>query len=151
MHSEELLGPWLAPLRKQIPDLDAVDVHTRVGLADPAALLATEQEPPRVARARQRARRRVPVEGADGYRDPNQRVLELVRHSARRVQAFARLDPADDLVVAATVARTPAVARPPSQRSDERVAVAVVQRPRQFVVQCLEPSSATARAAVLGW
>jgi hypothetical protein len=54
------------------------------------------------------------------------------------MQAFARLDPADALVVAATVARTPAVARPPSQRSDERVAVAVAQRPRQFVVQCLE-------------
>jgi hypothetical protein len=44
IYSEQLIEPWLHPLRAEVPDLDLVDVHIHVGLADPAALLATEEE-----------------------------------------------------------------------------------------------------------
>jgi predicted TIM-barrel fold metal-dependent hydrolase len=96
MYAEQLLAPWLTVLRNRLPLLDIVDMHVHVGLADPAGLLATEEE---ALTALHRAGAHgvvFPLKEPGGYRDPNDRVLELARRSNGRVTALARLDPADD-------------------------------------------------------
>jgi uncharacterized protein len=95
MYAEELLAPWLAVLRDRLPPLDVVDMHVHVGLADPAGLLATEDEA--LASLGLAGAHGVvfPLKEPSGYREPNARVLELARRSNGRVTALARVDPAD--------------------------------------------------------
>ena len=95
MYAEELLAPWLAVLRDRLPPLDLVDMHVHVGLADPAGLLATEDEALTSLRLADAHGVVFPLKEPGGYREPNDRVLDLAR-SDGRVTALARLDPADD-------------------------------------------------------
>ena len=96
MYAEELLAPWLAVLRDQLPPLDLVDMHVHVGLADPAGLLATEEEALGSLGLADAHGVVFPLRDPGGYRGPNNRVLELAHSSDGRVTALARLDPADD-------------------------------------------------------
>jgi uncharacterized protein len=96
IYSEQLIEPWLHPLRAEVPDLDVVDVHIHVGLADPAALLATEEE---ALDALEQVGSRAlifPLKEPAGYRDPNTRMLELADAHPDRLRALCRLDPAED-------------------------------------------------------
>jgi predicted TIM-barrel fold metal-dependent hydrolase len=102
VYAEELLMPWLAALRDEVPDLDLVDVHIHVGLADPGGLLVTEEEALDSLRRADAEGVVFPLKEPGGYREPNQRVLELARRSGGRVRAFARLDPGDDPLGEAT-------------------------------------------------
>jgi predicted TIM-barrel fold metal-dependent hydrolase len=96
VYSEELLAPWLAVLRDRLPRLDLVDMHVHVGLADPAGLLATEEEAVASLALADAHGVVFPLKDPGGYREPNDRVLELARRMDGRVTALARLDPADD-------------------------------------------------------
>jgi hypothetical protein len=96
MYAEELLAPWLSDLRDRLPALDLVDMHVHVGLADPAGFLATEEEALGSLALAGAHGVVFPLKEPGGYREPNDRVLELARTSNGRVTALARLDPADD-------------------------------------------------------
>jgi hypothetical protein len=96
IYSEELIEPWLHPLRAEVPDLDLVDVHIHVGLADPAALLATEEEAVGSLELAGADGVVYPLKEPDGYTEPNRRAREFARRSDGRIRTFARLDPADD-------------------------------------------------------
>src|SRR3954453_19011417 len=96
IYSEQLIEPWLQPLRAEVPDLDVVDVHIHVGLADPAALLATEEEAIGSLELAGADGVVYPLKEPGGYTEPNRRVREFARRSGGKIQTFARLDPADD-------------------------------------------------------
>jgi predicted TIM-barrel fold metal-dependent hydrolase len=96
MYSEELLAPWLAVLRDRLPSLDVVDMHVHVGLSDPAGLLATEEEALASLALADAHGVVFPLKEPGGYREANERVLDLARRADGRVTALARLDPEDD-------------------------------------------------------
>src|SRR3954468_6747898 len=95
-YSEDLLAPGLAVLRDRLPHLDLIDMHVHVGRAAPAGLLATEEEAVTshaLAGAHGVVLR---LKEPGGYREPNERVLQLAHTSDGRITALARLDPGDD-------------------------------------------------------
>src|SRR5215212_642260 len=96
MYSEELLAPWLAVLRDRLPPLDVVDMHVHVGLADPAGLLTTEEEALTSLALADAHGVVFPLKEPGGYREANERMLDLARKAEGRVTALARLDPGDD-------------------------------------------------------
>jgi predicted TIM-barrel fold metal-dependent hydrolase len=102
VYAEELLLPWLVALREEVPDLDLVDVHVHVGLADPSGLLATEEEALGSLKVADAEGVVFALKEPAGYREANERMLDLARRSGGRVRAFARLDPADDPLSEAT-------------------------------------------------
>src|SRR4051812_8648514 len=96
MYSEELLAPWLAGFRNPLPSLHVVDMHVHVGLSDPAGLLATEEEALASLALADAHGVVFPLKEPGGYREANERVLDLARRADGRVTALARLDPEDD-------------------------------------------------------
>jgi hypothetical protein len=96
VYSEELLVPWLEAAREAVPGLDVVDMHVHVGLADPAGLLATEDEALGSLALAGAHGVVFPLKDPAGYRGPNDAVLALARRAPGRVSVLARVDPADD-------------------------------------------------------
>jgi Amidohydrolase len=96
VYAEELIAPWLAVQRDRIPQLDVVDVHVHVGLADPGGLLATQDEALASLALAEAHGVVFPLREPGGYRRPNESVLELGERARGRVTAMARIDPADD-------------------------------------------------------
>src|SRR3954451_19306543 len=76
-------------------------MHIHVGLADPAALLATEEEAVGSLQLAGADGVVFPLKEPGGYTKPNRRVRELARRSDGRIQTFARLDAADEPLGAA--------------------------------------------------
>jgi hypothetical protein len=98
MYADELLEPWLEPLRAAVPGVELFDCHTHVGEHDPSGFAATSQELLE-SLARIDARAAVfPLKEPDGYATPNRRVAELAREHPDRLVAFCRIDPGDDPV-----------------------------------------------------
>lgn len=96
MYSQEQLLPWVEAFRRDVPDLDVNDAHTHLGLHDPAGLEATHDE---LLEALEQVDSRAlvfPLKEPAGYREANDRMLELSAEHPDRLRALARLDPATD-------------------------------------------------------
>jgi predicted TIM-barrel fold metal-dependent hydrolase len=96
MYSQEQLLPWVEALREDVPGLSFSDAHTHLGLHDPAGLEATSEE---LLEALEDVDSRAlvfPLKEPAGYREANEKMLELAAAHPERLNALARLDPADD-------------------------------------------------------
>src|SRR3954462_6014327 len=101
MYSQDQLMPWVDAVRNDIPGADFNDAHTHLGLHDSAGLLATHDE---LLRALEQVDSRALVfalKEPAGYREANDRMLELARDHPDRLRALARLDPSDDALAEA--------------------------------------------------
>src|SRR3954447_6148604 len=88
--------PWVEAFHRDVDDIELYDAHVHLGLRDPAALLATEEE---ALDALEQVRSRAlifPLKEPAGYRDPNARMLELADAHPDRLRALCRLDPAEN-------------------------------------------------------
>src|SRR3954468_17738510 len=83
-------------LRRDVDDLRLFDAHVHIGLHDPAGLLATAEEALDALEEVDSRALIFPLKEPGGYREPNERMLELVEAHPGRLRALCRLDPADD-------------------------------------------------------
>src|SRR4051794_34275040 len=96
MHADRELQPYLEVLLSELDgDANLVDIHTHVGLDDPAGFLARDAELMDALELIDARAAVFPLEEPDGYRRANDHVIELARESGGRLSAFCRLDPAD--------------------------------------------------------
>ena len=96
MFSDDLVLPWLARLREEVPGLEPIDVHTHIGANDPDGFSSTTDE---LVAALERADAHGVVfamHEPEGYPPANDMILAAVAESGGRLTAFARLDPHDD-------------------------------------------------------
>src|SRR5215210_2516751 len=96
VYAQPNLMPWVDVFREDVDGIDLYDAHVHIGLRDPAALLATEEE---ALDALEQVRSRAlifPLKEPAGYRDPNTLMLELADAHPDRLRALCRLDPAED-------------------------------------------------------
>src|SRR4051812_37048209 len=96
MYAQPNLMPWVDTLRDDVHGLELFDAHVHLGLRDPAALLATEEEALDALEQVDSRALIFPLKEPAGYRDPNTRMLELADAHPDRLRAPCRLDPADD-------------------------------------------------------
>src|SRR4051794_19115660 len=96
MHADRELLPYLEPLLAELGDVKLVDIHTHVGLDDPAGLLTRDAELIDALELVDAHGVVFPLKEPDGYRAANERVLRLVHASEGRLSAFCRIDPVDD-------------------------------------------------------
>src|SRR4051812_6725947 len=96
MYADRALAPWLDSLRDAVPDLEIVDGHLHVGLADPAGLEATADEALASLDLADARGIVFPLSEPGGYREANEGVLRLAEQHPDRVIPFVRLDPEDD-------------------------------------------------------
>jgi predicted TIM-barrel fold metal-dependent hydrolase len=90
------LSPWLEHARERIAGVRPLDVHTHVGVNDPAGFHATWDD---LAGALDEADADAvvfPLYEPGGYAVANGALIDRAAASGGRVCAFARLDPADD-------------------------------------------------------
>src|SRR4051812_41873984 len=96
MHADHELTPWFDALTREIKDLEIVDIHTHIGLDDPAGLLIRGDEL-LDALGKVGARAAVfPLKEPSGYKEANKRLLEFAAATGGRLRVLARIDPADD-------------------------------------------------------
>lgn len=96
MYSQRALLPWVRGVLSRIPEVELFDAHVHIGIADPAGLLATEEEA--LAALEQVGSRALvfPLKEPDGYDGPNRRMIELAQREPARLRALARLEAGDD-------------------------------------------------------
>ncbi|MCU1497191.1 MAG: hypothetical protein JWM47_1144 [Acidimicrobiales bacterium] len=95
MYAESDLLPWFRALVANRPGLQITDGHLHVGLADPAGFEVTAAQVLESLATADAHGVVFPLSEPAGYRDANDRVLDLARQHPDRITAFARLDPAD--------------------------------------------------------
>jgi uncharacterized protein len=96
MHADLELKPWFDVLAREIEDLEIVDIHTHVGLDDPAGLLMRGDELLDALNAINARGVVFPLKEPGGYKDANARVLEFAATTEGRLQVLGRVDPHDD-------------------------------------------------------
>jgi predicted TIM-barrel fold metal-dependent hydrolase len=94
MYSQTELMPWARAVLARAPGVALFDAHVHVGINDPAALLATEEEA--LAALEEVGSRALvfALKEPGGYRAANERMAELGAEHPGRLAALARLDPA---------------------------------------------------------
>ena len=95
MYAQANLMPWVEALREDVPDLRLYDAHVHLGLRDPAALLATEEEALDALEQVDSRALLFPLKEPAGYGHANTHMLEVCEAHPERFRALARLDPAD--------------------------------------------------------
>ena len=96
MYADRLLLPWLDDLRERVPDLLLVDAHVHVGLGDPTGLLATLDDAEDALELAGAGAWLVPLGQRGSYAGANAELAAAARDSGGRLEALARLDPADE-------------------------------------------------------
>src|SRR3954454_18059994 len=96
MHADRELLPYLEPLVSGLEGANLVDIHTHVGLDDPAGFLARDIELIEALELINARGAVFPLKEPDGYRAADDHVIQLARESGDRLSAFCRLDPAED-------------------------------------------------------
>lgn len=87
--------PWARATLDRVPGARLFDAHVHIGINDPAALLATEEEA-LAALAELDSRALVfALKEPGGYRAANERMIELAGEHPEHLKALARLDPED--------------------------------------------------------
>jgi len=104
VYADRLLSPWLEDLRSRVPGLDLVDAHVHVGLGDPAGLLATQEDAESALERAGAGAWLIPLGAREGYAEANDELAAAARASGGRLQALARLDPADEPLARAEAA-----------------------------------------------
>jgi predicted TIM-barrel fold metal-dependent hydrolase len=90
------LRPWLEDARRRFAGVTPLDVHTHVGMNDPAGVRATWEDLLGALDEAQARAATFPLHEPDGYPSANRAVIERAAATGGRVVALARLDPADD-------------------------------------------------------
>ena len=101
MDVDGLLRPWLDRLLADVGPMAFFDAHTHIGRNDPDGF---RQEPEELLAVLEPAGARAlvfPMHEPGGYREPNDVALAAAAASEGRLQAFCRVDPADDAVAEA--------------------------------------------------
>src|SRR3954447_2580239 len=101
MYSQDQLMPWVDAVRNDIPGAEFYDAHTHLGLHDTAGLLATHDELLHVLEQVDSRALVFALKEPAGYREANDRMIELSADNPKRLRALARLDPADDALAEA--------------------------------------------------
>jgi uncharacterized protein len=96
VYAQENLMPWVEMLHCDVDDLRLFDAHVHIGLHDPAGLLATAEDALGALEQVDSRALIFPLKEPGGYREPNERMLELVEAHPDRLRALCRLDPAED-------------------------------------------------------
>jgi len=96
VYAQENLMPWVEMLHRDVDDLRLFDAHVHIGLHDPAGLLATAEDALGALEQVDSRALIFPLKEPGGYREPNERMLELVEAHPDRLRALCRLDPAED-------------------------------------------------------
>jgi uncharacterized protein len=89
------LLPWFEVLRRDVPGLEPVDVHTHIGSNDPDGYRCSREQ---LTSALEQVDARAfvfPMHEPDGYPAANDMVIEEAGGTDGRLFAFCRLDPAD--------------------------------------------------------
>ena len=88
--------PWARAVLARVPGAEPFDAHVHVGINDPSALLATEEEA-LAALAEAGSRALVfALKEPGGYREANERMAQLAAEHPERLAALVRLDAGDD-------------------------------------------------------
>jgi hypothetical protein len=95
MYADELLKPWLAPLRQALDGIELFDCHTHVGTNDPSGFSVTEEELVESLGLAQARAAVFPLREPSGYAEANLRAVDLAARHDDRLVAFCRLDPRD--------------------------------------------------------
>jgi uncharacterized protein len=96
VYSQADLMPWVRALHQDIPELKPYDAHVHIGLNDPAALLATQEEALSALEEVDSHALIFPLMEPAGYTEANRRLLDWSEEHRDRLRVLARVDPADD-------------------------------------------------------
>jgi predicted TIM-barrel fold metal-dependent hydrolase len=95
MYSQRQLMPWARAVLARVPDAALFDAHVHIGINDSSGLLATEEEALAALGEFDSRALLFALKEPTGYREANDRMIELAGESGGRHAALARLDPAD--------------------------------------------------------
>src|SRR3954470_8457548 len=87
--------PWVEMLHCDVDELRLFDAHVHIGLHDPAGLLATAEDALGALEQVDSRALIFPLKEPGGYREPNERMLELVEAHPDRRGAPAAPAPAE--------------------------------------------------------
>lgn len=94
MYSQAELMPWARAVLSRVPGAQLFDAHVHVGINDPSALLATEEEVLAALGAVESRALVFALKEPEGYREANERMAQLAAEHPGRLASLVRLDPA---------------------------------------------------------
>lgn len=93
MYSQTQLMPWARAVLARVPGAELFDAHVHIGINDPSALLATEEEALAALAAFDSRALVFALKEPGGYRQANERMAQLAGEHPDRLASLVRLDP----------------------------------------------------------